>query len=90
MSPWLDRAGTFTSVTLSVLGRPCCDSGLVALDLDDHLLEESLQQLLPVARRGCGRMPDGGEVRPEREDLGATDRPVACSRPDRAARGRAL
>jgi len=22
ISPWLDRAGTFTSVTLSVLGRP--------------------------------------------------------------------
>src|SRR5215468_6415976 len=27
---WLDRAGTFTNMTLSVLGGPCCDSHAVA------------------------------------------------------------
>jgi hypothetical protein len=30
LSPTADRAGTFTSVTLSALGRPCCDSYAVA------------------------------------------------------------
>jgi hypothetical protein len=42
--------------------------GLVALDLDDDFFEERAQQLLAVARRGRGRLPDGGEIGPEREE----------------------
>jgi hypothetical protein len=42
--------------------------GLVALDLNDDFFEESAQQLLAVARRGRGRLPDGGEIGPEREE----------------------
>jgi hypothetical protein len=34
----------------------------VALDLDDHLFDQRAEQLLPVARRGCGRSPDGCEI----------------------------
>jgi hypothetical protein len=38
--------------------------GLVALDLDDHLLDQRAEQLLAVARRGRGRPPDRCEVGP--------------------------
>ena len=37
LSPTADRAGTFTSVTLSALGRPCCDSYAVAELLAENL-----------------------------------------------------
>src|SRR5215216_2923168 len=42
--------------------------GLVALDLDDHLLDQRTEQLLPVTRRGCGRPPDCCEVETECAD----------------------
>ena len=40
---------------------------LVALDLDDDLLEQCPQQLLPVTRRGRCRVPDGGKIGSECE-----------------------
>ena len=45
--------------------------GLVALDLDDHLLDQRANQLLPVARCGGDRRPDRREVRTERTDTAA-------------------
>src|SRR5215472_5798899 len=41
--------------------------GLVALNLDDDLVDEGSQQLLPVARGGRGCIPDTGEIGPECE-----------------------
>jgi hypothetical protein len=51
---------------------------LVAIDLDRHLFDEGAEQLLPVARRGRWRVPDGGEIGSECEQtiaLGLRDHP---------------
>jgi hypothetical protein len=40
---------------------------LVTVDREDHLLDESSQKLLAVAGCGRRRIPDRGEVGPERE-----------------------
>src|SRR5947209_664842 len=53
-------------------GRP------VAIDLDRDVFDEGAQQLLPVARCGRWRVPDGGEIRSECEEtiaLGLRDYP---------------
>src|SRR5438270_2465495 len=51
---------------------------LVAIDLDRDVFDEGAQQLLPVARRGRWRVPDGGEIGSECEEtiaLGLRDYP---------------
>src|SRR5499427_3708728 len=51
---------------------------LVAIDLDRDVFDEGAQQLLPVARRGRWRVPDGGEIGSECEQtitLGLRDHP---------------
>src|SRR6516164_2541625 len=51
---------------------------LVAIDLDRDVFDEGAQQLLPVARRGRWRVPDGGEIGFEGEEtiaLGLRDYP---------------
>src|SRR5438874_3816029 len=51
---------------------------LVAIDLDRDLFDEGAQQLLPVARHGRWRIPDGGEIGSECEEtiaLGLRDHP---------------
>src|SRR5215469_2872929 len=55
---------------------------LVAVDLDRDVFNEGAQQLLPVARRGCLRVPDDGEIGSEREEtiaLGLRDHPRPLS-----------
>src|ERR1700752_1906305 len=47
---------------------------LVAIDLDCDVFDEGAQQLLPVARRGRLRVPDGGKIGAEREKTGSLDR----------------
>ena len=44
---------------------------LVALDLEDHLLDQRAKKLLPVARCCGGRIPDIGEIGAERDDAAA-------------------
>ena len=39
----------------------------VAIDLDRDVFDEGAEQLLPVARRGRWRVPDGGEIGSECE-----------------------
>src|SRR5499433_1041468 len=57
-----------------------CEMGgrRVAIDLDRDVFDEGAQQLLPVARSGGLRVPDGGEIGSEREEtiaLGRRDYP---------------
>src|SRR5262252_3843947 len=47
---------------------------LVAIDRDCDVFDEGAQQLLPVARRGRLRVPDGGKIGAEREKTVALDR----------------
>src|SRR5499427_9269572 len=47
---------------------------LVAIDLDCDVFDEGAQQLLPVARRGRLRVPDGGKIGAEREKTVSLDR----------------